>query len=65
MEKSESSKPVWRRSKHCGAAGACVEVALLEDNTVAMRSSRHPESPILIFTPSEWTSFLEGLREEH
>ncbi|MCA2186536.1 DUF397 domain-containing protein [Nonomuraea cavernae] len=56
---------MWHRSSHCGATGACVEVAMLDDDTIAMRSSRHPEHPVLIFTPAEWATFLDNLRVDH
>jgi hypothetical protein len=54
------SSAVWRRSRHC-ANGSCVEVAYL-DTQIAMRDSKHQDGPVLRFTPSEWTAFLDGVR---
>jgi hypothetical protein len=64
MKDSELSGAAWRRSDRCGATGSCVEVAVLDDGTVAMRSSIHPEYPVLIFTPAEWNKFLRYLRAD-
>ncbi|MEV0310170.1 DUF397 domain-containing protein [Nonomuraea fuscirosea] len=62
VQESHLSGKRWHRSSHCGANGACVEVAVLDDDTIAMRSSQHPESSVLIFTAAEWAAFLDGLR---
>lgn len=46
----------WRRSTRC-SSGGCVEVAH-EDDQVLMRDSKLGEaSPVIEFTPSEWTEF--------
>ena len=51
----------WIRSRHSGPTGGnCVEVAFLADGEIAMRNSRHPQGPALIFTRSEWDAFLGG-----
>ena len=45
-----------------GNAGQeCVEVALNRPGTVAIRDSKDPEGPVLLFTPSAWTAFREEL----
>jgi hypothetical protein len=53
---------VWRKSKASGAAGNCVEVALV-GKSVLIRHSRKPAGPILSFSLSEWTAFLTGVRQ--
>ncbi|WP_157251211.1 DUF397 domain-containing protein [Nonomuraea typhae] len=58
-------RSAWRRSTYCGSSGACVEVAVLDDQTIAMRSSAQPERPVLIFAPEAWISFLGSLRAGH
>ena len=51
----------WIKSSHSGPTGGnCVEVAFLAGGDVAVRSSRHPEGPALIFSRSEWDAFLGG-----
>jgi hypothetical protein len=49
----------WRKSSRSGAAGHCVEVAFVGQAT-AVRDSKNPDSPPLIFTGDEWDAFLEG-----
>jgi hypothetical protein len=54
----------WTKSSYSGPTGGnCVEVAFLADGDVAVRSSRHPDGPALIFTGAEWNAFLGGARE--
>jgi hypothetical protein len=48
---------VWHRSRYCGEAGSCVEVAKVGD-AVAMRDSKNPDGPILLFDQVQWTAFL-------
>jgi hypothetical protein len=51
----------WRKSTRSGNGNDsnCVEVANLGD-AVAVRDSKHPTGPALIFTPDEWRAFLAG-----
>ena len=60
-----SNVPVpWIKSSYSGPTGGnCVEVAFLADSQVAIRNSRHPDGPALVFTPAEWTAFLGGVRD--
>lgn len=51
----------WIKSSYSGPTGGnCVEVAFLTGGEVAVRSSRHPDGPALIFTSAEWDAFLGG-----
>lgn len=50
----------WRKSSYSGAMGNCVEVAALPSAEIAVRNSRHPAGPALIFTRAEWAAFLSG-----
>ena len=43
-------------------AGECVEVAGLPDGGVALRNSRDPEGPALVFTRAELRAFLDGAK---
>jgi hypothetical protein len=52
----------WRKSKASNPSGACVEVAPLPDGQVAVRNSRHPSGPALIYTRAEIAAFLAGAR---
>jgi len=59
----------WRKSSFSsGNGGACVEVAIVPGVTedggslVALRDSKNPAGPALVFTPDEWRAFLSGVR---
>lgn len=53
----------WFKSSKSGAAGHCVEVALLDDGGAAVRNSRDPEGGQLRFTAAEWVAFLGGAKD--
>jgi hypothetical protein len=53
----------WRKSTHSGAQGNCVEVAELSDGGYAVRNSRHPAGPALIFTAAEMAAFVAGAKD--
>jgi hypothetical protein len=49
----------WRKSQKSASNGGCVEVADLGTH-VAVRDSKNPAGPTLVFTPHEWDCFLDG-----
>jgi hypothetical protein len=51
----------WRKSSYSNPSGNCVEAALLDEG-VAVRNSRFPDGPALIFTGAEWDAFLRGVQ---
>lgn len=53
----------WIKSHHSSATGDCVEVAALPGGDVAMRNSRDPQGPALVYTPAELAAFLAGAKE--
>ena len=53
----------WRKSTYSGVQGNCVEVAPLEDGGFAVRNSRFPEGPALVFTAAEMTAFVAGVKD--
>jgi predicted secreted Zn-dependent protease len=55
------SNVTWRKSSYSSASG-CVEVTGA-DSQVAIRHSKDPEGPILIFTAVQWQAFLDGVRQ--
>jgi Domain of unknown function (DUF397) len=53
----------WRKStRSSGQGGQCVEVAELSNGGRAVRDSKNPEGPKLVFTPGEWAAFLDGAK---
>ena len=60
----------WRKaSSEDGSDEASVEIAFVpgskegSDQVIAMRDSRHPDGPVLIFTPDEWRAFTAGVQD--
>jgi hypothetical protein len=54
----------WIKSSYSGPTGGnCVEIAFLADDCVAVRNSRQPDGPALVFTRREWDAFLRGVRD--
>ncbi|MFJ9179183.1 DUF397 domain-containing protein [Streptomyces sp. NPDC102360] len=53
----------WVKSRHSAAVGNCVEMAELVDGSIAVRNSRDPEGPALIYTRAEVVAFLAGAKE--
>jgi len=53
----------WIKSRHSNAEGNCVEVAALPGGDIAMRNSRDPHGPALVYTPVEVAAFLAGAKD--
>jgi hypothetical protein len=52
----------WRKSTASNPAGSCVEVAVLGSDAIAVRNSRFPSGPALIYTRAEIEAFVTGVR---
>jgi hypothetical protein len=53
----------WIKSRHSNAEGNCVEIATLVDGGVALRNSRDPHGPALVYTAAELAAFLAGAKD--
>ncbi|RPF39344.1 uncharacterized protein DUF397 [Streptomyces sp. TLI_185] len=53
----------WRKSRRSGGNGNCVEIAALSGGGVAMRNSRFPSGPALIYTREEIEAFFGGVKD--
>ncbi|GHE37266.1 hypothetical protein GCM10018785_03700 [Streptomyces longispororuber] len=54
---------VWRKSRHSNSQGACVEFAKLPGGDVAVRNSRFPDGPALVYTRAEIEAMLLGMKD--
>jgi hypothetical protein len=63
MSAADLAGVTWRKSRHSGQLGNCVETAALAGGDVAMRNSRHPSGAALIFTRDEMAAFLAGAKD--
>ncbi|HEY9474579.1 MAG TPA: DUF397 domain-containing protein [Mycobacteriales bacterium] len=61
MTAPDLSAAAWRKSTHSNGSGNCVEVATV-GQIVAVRDSKDPGGPALVFGPAEWTDFVSGAR---
>ncbi len=53
----------WQKSSRSGPnSDNCVEVAFV-DGAIAVRDSKHPKGPILLFTQEEWDAFVAGAKD--
>ncbi|HEX6756743.1 MAG TPA: DUF397 domain-containing protein [Mycobacteriales bacterium] len=54
----------WCKSRRSNPSGNCVELGLLPASAgVAMRNSRDPDGPALVYTREEIAAFLGGVRD--
>ena len=53
----------WVKSRRSGAQGNCVELAELAGGDVAMRNSRFPHGPALVYTRAEIEALLLGAKD--
>jgi len=63
MAAGEVPGAAWRKSRHSNPDGSCVELSpLSRARGIAMRNSRDPQGPALIFTSAEMTAFMLGVK---
>jgi hypothetical protein len=54
----------WRKSSRSGPQGNCVELTTLPGGThVAVRNSRHPAGPALVYTRDEIRALVLGAKD--
>ena len=62
MNAIDLSGAVWVKSRRSNGSANCVEVARNLPGIVAVRDSKDPDGPALVFTPDEWRAFAAGIR---
>jgi hypothetical protein len=53
----------WRKSSASNPSGDCIEVAALASGAVAVRNSRDPQGPALVYTRAEIAAFIAGAKD--
>lgn len=53
----------WQKSRRSNSQGACVELGGLSDGEIAIRNSRFPDGPALLYTRAEIRALIEGVKE--
>lgn len=61
IQDTDLSAAIWRKSAYSNNGGNCVEVARNLPGVVAVRDSKDPGGPALIFTPADWEAFTAGV----
>jgi hypothetical protein len=53
----------WKKSARSNSQGNCVEMAALQDGQVAVRNSRFPDGPALVYTRPEIEALILGAKD--
>ena len=62
MPAADLTGVTWRKSSISNSQGACVELARLTDGGYAVRNSRYPDGPALVYTRAEIMALIEGAK---
>jgi hypothetical protein len=62
MAATELQGAAWQKSRFSNSQGTCVEFAKLPGGEVAVRNSRFPDGPALVYTPAEIEAMLLGVK---
>lgn len=57
---NQSIDPVWHKSSYSSSSANCVEVAAV-GISIAVRDSKDPHGPALVFGAGEWRAFVAGI----
>jgi len=63
MPAADLTQVAWRKSRYSNSQGNCVELAKLPDGGIAVRNSRFPDGPALIYTRDEIRALVLGVKD--
>ncbi|AQZ65065.1 MULTISPECIES: DUF397 domain-containing protein [Nonomuraea] len=63
MPAADLTQVAWRKSRYSNSQGNCVELAALPDGGIAVRNSRFPDGPALIYTRDEIRALVLGVKD--
>ncbi|MFE4170948.1 DUF397 domain-containing protein [Streptomyces sp. NPDC056909] len=61
MQSASASGLTWVKSSYSGVNNNCVEAAALPPGGHALRDSKNPHGPVLVFGPGQWDAFVSGV----
>jgi len=59
LSEAERTSLAWLKAQYSTQNGQCVEIASIVGK-IAMRDSKDPDGPILVYTSAEFRAFLDG-----
>ncbi|CAO5180571.1 DUF397 domain-containing protein [Frankia sp. AiPs1] len=63
MPAAALERVTWQKSRRSNSQGNCVEMAKLPGDEVAVRNSRHPNGPALVYTRAEIEALILGAKD--
>ena len=63
MPATELDGASWLKSRRSNSQGNCVEIAKLPEGSYAVRNSRHPDGPALVYTHAEMEALILGAKD--
>ena len=62
MSAADLDGAAWRKSQRSNSQGACVEMARIDAGTIAMRNSRDPQGPALMYRREAIAALIDSLK---
>ena len=62
MNEVDFSQLKWFKSSRSSANGQCTMCARLPGGGMAVKDSKHPDGPVLLFPADEWRAFTKGVK---
>jgi len=60
---TELSGTTWQKARRSNSQGACVEMPRLGNDSIAVRNSRFPSGPALVYTQEEIDCLILGAKD--